>query len=104
MYDYEDDQEPSLLEQLKSKAKKALGLDNPDTKSSQIAEGVKTVQKLGAPQPKKESDSDGLLVGDSRGVIHENVRTLKGRGLSEEEAIKRAQAAADRATAAKKKK
>lgn len=102
MIDYTDDeQEPSLLEQLKSKAKKALGLDNPDTTASKVAEGVKTVQKLGAQPPAPAKDNDGLLSGDSRGVIHENVRTLKSRGLTEEEAIKRAQAAADR-TAKKK--
>jgi hypothetical protein len=84
-----------------------LSAPPPDSTLGQAAEGGKilrdVVQGAKARTAKPEVDRDGLLVGDTREIIHENARMLRAKGLDEAEAVRRAQAAADRSRAAKKK-
>lgn len=92
----DNEQEESLLSSMMSKAKKMLGMDEPSAQDKQIAAGAKQLREVVKQSSGPAKDDEGLLVGDSREIIHENVRTLKNKGLSEDEAIKRAQAAASR--------
>lgn len=93
----DEQQEESLLGSLVTKAKKVLGLDEtPSPQAQQIAAGAKQLQDVVKKSSGPAKDADGMLVGDSREVIHENVRTLKNKGFSEDEAIKRAHAAASK--------
>jgi len=101
----DEEPEPTLLQLLVAKAKKVLGLDDIPAESTagQAMEGAGIVADLVKRSRGPQRDKDGLIVGSSRGVIHENVRTLRAKGMSEAEAIKLAQAAADRAYAAEQK-
>jgi len=94
----DNEQEESLLGSMMTKAKKMLGLDEakPNPQAAQIAAGAKQLQDVVKKSAGPAKDDEGLLVGDSREIIHENVRTLKAKGLSEDEAIKRAHAAANK--------
>ena len=91
-------EEPSLLQSLLARAKRALGLDDPepDSQMDQMQQGAELLKSVVTKSAGPERDADGLLMGDSRAVIHENVRTLRAKGLSEEDAIKKAHAAANR--------
>jgi len=93
----QDKKEPTLLESLKQKAKRMLGLEAEEgSTADRVAKGAEQLQKVVKKSRGPEKDEDGLLAGDSRSVIHENVRQLKAKGMSEAEAIKRAHAAAAR--------
>jgi hypothetical protein len=81
-----------------------LSAPPPDSTAGKVVEGAQTLRELAKPRTAKpEVDRDGLLVGDTREIIHENARMLRAKGLDEAEAVRRAQAAADRSRAAKKK-
>lgn len=90
--------EQSLLGTLVTKAKRVLGIDEPEEGSTadKVSKGAEQLKKVVKKSSGPERDEEGLLVGDSREVLHENVRTLRAKGHSEEESIKRAQAASNR--------
>jgi hypothetical protein len=94
----DNEQEETLLGSMMTKAKKMLGLDEakPDSPAGQMMAGAKKLQDVVQKSKGPAKDDDGLLVGDSREIIHENVRTLKAKGYSEDDAIKRAHAAASK--------
>lgn len=73
-FDDEQDEDEGLI----AKAKKLIDRVNP------------FAQAAAALTPKAPKTTDGLLKGRSTSVFNENVATLRKRGLSEAEAIKRA--------------